>query len=103
MTYDLSWCDCCKKSPCDCKSHSNSAVIDGLDAIRSVLKEADYQDCFLADDEIIKTIRDTVQLAQQSKKLLADIKAWDVQTFLENSKFTMPQDLRKRIHDISGS
>jgi hypothetical protein len=30
MTYDLNWCDCCKKSPCDCKSHSNSALIDGL-------------------------------------------------------------------------
>jgi hypothetical protein len=93
----------CHAEWCQNTTDSNSALIDGLDAIRSVLKEADYQDCFLADDEIIKTIRDTVQLAQQSKKLLADIKAWDVQTFLENSKFTMPQDLRKRIHDISGS
>lgn len=81
---------------------SNSALIDGLDVIRRILKEADYQDCFISDEEIAETIRDTVQLAQQAKKLLADIKTWDVQNFMENSEFTLPQNLRKRIHDIPG-
>lgn len=87
---------------CGKPAGSNSRLIVGLDAIREILKEADYQDCFIEDDEIVETIKDVVNLAQSAKKLLADIKAWDVQNFMNNSKFTLPQELRKRIHEIPG-
>jgi len=37
---------------------------------------------------------------EEALDLIAEIKAWDVQNFMENSKFTLPQNLRKKIHDL---
>lgn len=79
-----------------------------LVAIRQVLRDADYQEVFITDGEIVETIRETVNLAQYGKTLLRDIKAWDLgQTTGDilvdgTVKFRLPLDLRKRINAIRG-
>lgn len=87
---------------------SNPLLIDGLEAIRQVLRDADYQECFITDGEIIETIRETVNLAQYGKALLRDIKAWDLgqatgDILVDGTvQFRLPLDLRKRINAIQG-
>jgi hypothetical protein len=72
------------------------------------LRDADYQECFITDGEIVETIRETVNLAQYGKTLLRDIKAWDLgqatgDILVDGTvKFRLPLDLRKRINAIQG-
>jgi hypothetical protein len=49
-----------------CKIAFDAGQSSVYSAIRKILKDADYRDCFITDDEIAATIIDTVQLAQHA-------------------------------------
>ncbi len=61
MTDNPFWCDKCRtidESKCKCKK-GNAVIVpsgDLLSTLRSILKKHDYQDLFITDKEILKTI-----------------------------------------------
>jgi hypothetical protein len=74
------------------------------EGIRKVLKDADYQDCFITDDEIVATIRVTVQQAQRVKEMgpkLCQLLYAARNTLLENLHLTDGDDCTLR--DLRGA